>query len=458
MSLVPPRKFRTACDRCYALKERCVRGLSAICGRCERLGLVCSIARPVRPIGRRPRPPRKASSANICLSLRERLHRDLSASEEELIVFLLDRPDSLECLVVAPSFQDAQQRSLAASLSASFPLLKDAYLACAGALHSLQAGMSADEVRAMSLGHASSAMKTLRSLDVTSSEDAALCLALGAALARFVYSAVGDGVAHICHYCISASAPHMATAAIDKGMESDYSFLILLEIMECLVHRRKPTTKHSPQLQDRIDRHLGLCLPMLPHFHDICTVSHTLVRGNSTQCLARVYQKLDQIEAAVQNWVPSNSSQLTQYFKRAEVVNLLAQAKVYRLAALLVILRLRYTFGSEDAKADVLSKEIMMELRLSKAITMQPLRCVTLPFIIAAVEVRDTDMRLETLSVVDDYVDRFALVIRTATKTFLMRVWHERDSKTTSCWFDSVSKPCVVLNAIDSASFAEITQ
>jgi hypothetical protein len=454
MSAVRIRKFRTACDRCYELKERCVRGVAAACTRCQRLDFVCSTNRPVRPTGRRPRLSKSESSADMGISLRQKLHDELSPKERDLMTFLLDRPESLEYLVVASSFQIAQQRSLTASLSSSFPLLKDAYLACADALFSLHTGRSTNEIKFSSLGHASSAMRILRSLSVTTTQDAALCLSIGAALSLYVYSAVGDGIAHISHYCISASSPYMETGSVDEAMDSNYSFLVLLQIMECLVHRREPTRISLSRLSERVDRHLGLCLPLLPLYHDLCAASYTLANDGNTNCLARVHQKLDQIEAAVGNWVPSCLPQIGEHFSSVEMVDLLAQARVYRLAALLVSHRLRHVFGSEDDKADLLSKEIMMELRLAKTMTKEPLRCVTLPFIIAAIEVRDTDTRLKTLCAVDDYVDKFAPVIQKATKMFLTRVWHEREAKMISCWFDSVHKPCVVLDAIDSACLA----
>jgi hypothetical protein len=388
------------------------------------------------------------------MSLRQKLQHELSAKDRDLMTYLLDRPEALDYLVVVSSFRSAQQRSLIASLSGSFPLLKDAYLACADALLSLHTGKPTDEIKFTSLGHASSAMIILRSLSVTTAQDAALCLAIGAALSLYVYSAVGDGIAHISHYCISASDPYMGMETVDEAMDSNYSFLVLLQTMECLVHRRKPTRRSSLRLLERVDRHLGLCQPLLPLYHDLCAASYTLANDSNTNCLARVHKKLDQIEAAVGNWVPYCPPQIVENISSVEMVDLLAQARVYRLAALLVSHRLRHVFGSEDEKADFLSKEIMMELQLAKVITKEPLRCVTLPFIIAAIEVRSTDTRLKTLCAVEDYVDRFAPVIQKATRTFLTRVWHERDAKTIFCWFDSVHKPCVVLNAIDSACCA----
>lgn len=73
--------------------------------------------------------------------------------------------------------------------------------------------------------------------------------------------------------------------------------------------------------------------------------------------------------------------------------------------------------------------------------------------LVAAIEVRDLDERAKVLQKLDEYVDQFTPAIIEATKIFLERVWHERDVKVTSCWLDSVYKPCVVLNAVDAACF-----
>ena len=79
---------------------------------------------------------------------------------------------------------------------------------------------------------------------------------------------------------------------------------------------------------------------------------------------------------------------------------------------------------------------------------------MTLPFIVAAVEVRGADARAKTLQGVAEYVDKFTPVMQAATRTFLARVWRERDGGVTRCWFDSVAKPCVVLRRIEEECFA----
>ncbi len=169
--------------------------------------------------------------------------------------------------------------------------------------------------------------------------------------------------------------------------------------------------------------------------------------------LARLQKQLDDIHAAVESWQPSHSEQLVEQFDSADIINLLAQAKVYRLGALLVGHRLRFPFGREDAQAEIWSKEAMMEFEMARRVTKQSLRFVTLPFIIAAIEVRDESLRFQTLQRVDDYVDQYAPFLRQAAKTFLSRVWHERDLNLTIRWFDSIHKPCPVMDAIDAECF-----
>ncbi|KAF2711028.1 hypothetical protein K504DRAFT_466066 [Pleomassaria siparia CBS 279.74] len=462
------RKPRTACDQCYRLKERCTRASTVtVCTRCSRLDLVCSTVRPVRPAGRRPRCRTQSVSGttssqsntaggpvdtDVSSWLRDIPNHDLPAEEKELMMFLLGRPENLECLVMGPSFQAAEQRSLAAPLPAALPILKDAYLAFAASLKSLQSGGTAtEEARSTSLRHASSAMKTLRSLPVVTPQDAALCLALGTTLASFVYSAIGVGLADICHYCLSTTSLFLETTMPDPDTEPWQSFLILLEIMDCLVHRQKPTLRIPLRKLERIDRRVGLCLPLLPHYYDLCVISHSLANTTDASYLARIHKQLDKTQAAIAEWLPSPSLHLVDEFDSAEIVNLLAQARIYRLAALLVSHRLRHMFGDEDGQADIWSKEIMMELELARRITRRSVQCVTLPFLVAAVEVRATDARLGTLRNVDHYVDRFTPVLQQAGRIFLTRVWSERDGKATSCWFDSIWKPCPVLHSIDAA-------
>lgn len=463
-------RTRTACDRCYELKEKCVRVSTTItCTRCTRLKLVCSSVRPVRVAGRRPRhhaqsvPETHTAATSSSFKQTENVSIDISTwlqgipgfttEEKDLLLLLLDQHKSLDSYVVSSSFQAAEQKSLAAPLLTSLPVLKDAYLAFAGALKLLQPGCTTENDRNISLRHASAAMIILRSLPVTNLQDAVLCLSLGITLALFVYSAIGVGVADICHFCLSVTSPYMKTASTDADATSWQIFLVLLETMECMVHRRKPTLRIQLWMLEGVDRHLGLAAPLLPYYYDLCVISHSLVSNSDASYLAHIQKQLDETRLAVEAWQPSCPVDFTEQFKSADVVNILAQAKAYRLAGLLVAHRLQYVFGQQDSQADIWAKEILMELELAHRITQQSLRCVTLPFIVAAVELRDPRARVKALGNVDRYVDRFTPVIQKATKVFLGRIWQERDLRITACWFDSVYKPCALLSSIDAASF-----
>ncbi len=449
--------LRTACDRCYKLKARCERAsLAASCARCNRLRLVCSTVRPVRPPGRRLQDwtlsvsakPSKESEIGAWL---ENVP-DLLPEERELLIFLLGRPENIDCYVVCPRFQVAAQQSLVAQLLLALPILKDAYLACASALKQLDPALSVGADN--SVRHASSALKTLRSLPISNSQDAVLCLTLGAALALSVYSTIGVGVSDICHYCLAATSPFVEEVVPDGHAEPWHGVLVLLETMDCLVYRRKPTLRIRPRDSEGVDRHLGLCLPLLPYYYDLCAISHSLTNTTDTSVLAYLQKQLDGIHTSVEAWIPSHASRFVDQFEAADIVALLAQAKVYRLGALLVSHRLQHAFGEHDEQADIWSKEIMMELEMAQRVTERPIRCVTLPFLIAAVEIRDPSARNKALQCTVDYVDHFSLVVQKAARTFLRRVWHDRDLQITSCWFDSIHKPCPVLQSIDVACVA----
>lgn len=367
--------------------------------------------------------------------------------------FLLYQPQSLQLYVVSPSFEDAEQRCFEAPLPAALPVLKDAYLAYASGLKAFQAGQAADVEVKVNLRRASSAMRTLRTLAVTSSEDAALCLTLGIALARYIYGAVGVGVAEICHYCLTAARPFIEPVSSIPETEPQLVFLVLLEIMDCTVHRRKPTLTIQSPAPGRLDRHLGLCLPLLPYYFDLCVISHSLIDARNGSLVSILHQNLRRIQAAVGAWQPCPPKHFVDEFSTAEVVHLLAQARVYRLAALLMAHRLQHGFGQEDTQADIWSHEVIMELELARQTTQQSIRLVTLPFILAAIEIRDAAARDKAVQDVNEYVDRFMPAVQVATKTFLSRVWRDRDAQTLCSWFDSVHKPCVVLDFLSLPEF-----
>src|SRR6202012_4240433 len=126
---------------------------------------------------------------------------------------------------------------------------------------------------------------------------------------------------------------------------------------------------------------------LLPYFYDLCVISHSLIDARNARLVRVLHQHLGRVQAAVNAWQPSTPENFIDDFSSAEVVHLLAQARVYRLAALLMAHRLQHTFGHGDAQADVWSREVMTELDLARRTTRRSIRSVPLPFVIAAIEI-----------------------------------------------------------------------
>jgi hypothetical protein len=281
------RKFRTACDRCYGLKERCERSTSsATCARCRRLNVQCTTERPVRPAGRRVHRGEKTSLGKTSGKSRDlpQCHdtlemylgsMDQQPEERELLMFLLGEPGNLDQYVVCPSFQVEQQQSLAVQLPAALPSLKDAYIACAITLKQLQSDAGGAGVNiSLSFHYISKAMSTLRSLPVLLSQDTVVCHTLGSALAFAIFSAIGVGVPDICRYCLGATSSLLNTQASGTQNDPWESFLILLDTMDCFFHRLNPIRRVRVPSGFVVDRHLGLCLPLMPLYHDLCVISN----------------------------------------------------------------------------------------------------------------------------------------------------------------------------------------
>lgn len=370
--------------------------------------------------------------------------------EKALLSFFLGQPGSLDHFVVCPSFHDEQQHALAVQLP-TVPLLKDAFLACAATLKHLQSGTADDLDADASIRYISKAVNALRSLPASCLQDAAVYHQLGSLLAFSIHSSIGAGVAEISRYCLSAASSLSRETTSDAQTDPWQSFLILQETMDCILYRLKPTLRINTSASPMIDRRLGLCLPLLPHYQDLCVISNSILNATDVDELARLQKQLDDIRGIVEPWQPSNMDQLVGKFDSAEIVHLLAQAKLYRLGALLLGHRLRYPFGQQDAQGEIWSREIMMELDMAKRVTKRIMRFVTLPFVIAAVEAQGESLRHQALLLVHDCVDQYAPPLQKVTKEFLSRIWHERDMKTTTCWFNSTYKPCPILNSINGS-------
>ncbi|KAH7024866.1 uncharacterized protein B0I36DRAFT_332147, partial [Microdochium trichocladiopsis] len=338
-------------------------------------------------------------------------------------------------------------------------------------------------------------MRSLMAFHIRNDSDAALYHTLGGMLAYSIYSTVGLGFARLTHFCL-ASTSSFAPCSEDGSQEghvtdmsvaaTGQSFLVMLEIMDCLINRTQPTPLRVPRSPSPsatpsskpalavLDSHLGLCVPLLPYYHDLCVINNSLLHTQDEDHVRALHDRLTEIHRSVESWQPPSLAQLLDHpqhpkhsaLSTVQVIHLLSQARLYRLGVMLMAHRLRHPFGDthHDHIAGIWSREIMTELESAYTATQQPLRFVTLPFIIAAVEATGVDChhqsgpncaqgkqsspRERTLRALDEHVDRYAPALKTAIKQFLSKIWQERDADPGLRWFDSVHKPCPVVDSI----------
>ncbi|CZR52296.1 uncharacterized protein PAC_02173 [Phialocephala subalpina] len=461
---------RRACDRCYTGKERCIWNYGTdACDRCRRLQHLCSTARPLMKVGRRPHqgPPHTSlhrsrqhtglsSSAQTSYSTSPpsvRSHNahlaSTSAPEQTLSLFpTLDSNDKLlfELLIVrtrfidrfllGPSFTKVQQQAIITRLHEALPLLKDAYLSCAAfeiAEDSIQsAGLTADAC----YEKAASAVSTLRAIEIRDAKDVSICLSLGLATVTFAIL-VGRGAAFsISRHTLGLIKPAYVSTSMIMDLDS-LAFLICLietETIECLLRHKSPTLRFKMPNFDFVDRYLGLSSPLLMHIYDICELTEALSLAGGIQ-VSQIMEKLSDIERKVDDWQPSPPSDFMTTYTQTEIVHILAQAEILRSTVLLIIHRLRSPFGADIEKAISLSKAIVRSFDQVYIITNKHIRCMAFSFMVAAFEVSDPNDRLRALNKMNDTVG-FSSSAKERTKQLLTSFWRAVDTHAGLYWYN----------------------
>ncbi|KAH8800654.1 fungal-specific transcription factor domain-containing protein [Xylogone sp. PMI_703] len=478
-----------ACDRCYAQKRDCQwSNGTEICSRCARLDLSCSVNRPIRRRGRKPltgdssftaefgRVRQRVSSASnrkkasiespdehfsssykrsrrsplSCLVPHLPMIRQvfvsgsvkLTHAERSLLEYLI-HPTQLASYVIGKTFFETKNFGSTTPLVSHFPILKDAYLAVAGALRlSSRNGTTHDTdlitTEAKNLRYAASAIQTLRHLNVNDHSSACLCVILGVLISTFAFS-MGEDTSSICRYVLTTVIPVISNAsriASDPETQTWLNMTVFIETISCLSRRAIPTIRVEIVQPDRLDRYIGLTGGLLPILYDVCVASN-ISRQHSHQLETEVFwNRLDGLNSRLEAWQPPAPPNFLQQVRSEDIVRILAHARVYQWMGLLYIHRLRYPMGSEDGKASYLSTAILKELEQVHTMTGKPLCYVTIPFIAAAAEVTHPSKRIEALDLVETNVEFFAPGMKKKVKDLLLHCWTLRGTSNVSSWFE----------------------
>ncbi|KAJ5621905.1 hypothetical protein N7528_005137 [Penicillium herquei] len=411
-----------ACNRCHSAKEKCTfLGSDQQCTRCRRLKIPCSVSRRSGRIGRRPsaktfphgqmqvwsvetieehtgsgsvassskdkptRAPSRGSESASQSDATEELHTPtsnnnviLSCSPERLLASpkkLQTMSDALQTvldmqqfsMIHAPfalgtSFIPESQKTIYAILSFSGSTLAEGYLAFLGLMTTHQRSLVL-RPQQPDMRKAAKGLQRLRDVTISHDYDAACALFLGQTMYVFnVLSAPYSNTAHsIVRSALLSAKPWFPRLIQAPIMDTVIMSPILIDTVECLAHREVPIIKLPNTERVIIDRYAGICATLLPHLWDICECSHTFkksLQDPHMEPYVEFYDRLAVIEQRIRDWVPPNPPELYANFGQHEVVAMMTQANVYRLAGLLVIHRHRYPLGVEDETAKALAESI----------------------------------------------------------------------------------------------------
>ena len=471
---------RRACDRCHAVKERCQWDVNKpVCLRCARLKHDCHLRRPQQKVGRKSRgrklldysfyqSSRRSSesvtSPDIGSSPSARsstqsfgevstpdysnlpqssyspprevaLFGCLTPLEKDVLQHCFGAQEAVGRYTIGPSFHSRHQRALMTQLFSAFPQLKDAFLSCAPVLASQHNARLPENMEKFCYSRAATAISSLRSLQVESRYDVPISLALGVAVLTFGIGVSGGETFTLARFALGLIRPYYEMdIALDSDETSYLICLVLAETIGCLYRGEIPTLRfRCNEMNDSVDRYLGVSYPLLTQLYDLCEINHKLCDSDGTD-FAETMAALDSIDFLVQRWQPEYPVNFLERYDHEEVVNIQAQARSLRLAILLIAHRLRHPYGMEDEKAQFLAESVLAEIELAMQLTEHPVKCTDLCLMAASLEQVDEVSRLNAINLVDRLL-HFSRNFREMIKGHLKIFWAARDSANGIYWF-----------------------
>ncbi|KAI2788676.1 hypothetical protein POX_e06697 [Penicillium oxalicum] len=341
--------------------------------------------------------------------------------------------------MLGPSFVSESQTTVYQILRYSGPTLTEGYLAFLGMMTQYQRSLVLRQQEPDML-KAAKGLQRLRDVKITQDYDAACALFLGQTMYVFnVLTAPHSSSAHaIVRSALMSAKPWVPRLVHVPMMDTVLMTPMLIDTVECLVRREVPIIRMPPTERVIVDRYAGVCATLLPLLYDLCVCSHTmrtsvLAVGESP---SEIYEQLADVERMILDWKPPQPPDLLAQRGQWEVLAMMTQANAYRLAALLVIHRLRYPLGVEDETGRDLAISvftIISQFAQSAAQHTSALP-VVFPLTMAMIEVEGPGEEIwEQLSL-------FTVQSSSATRLrgFISQVRACRESRYEGLWFDLV--------------------
>ncbi|OQV00360.1 Fungal specific transcription factor domain-containing protein [Cladophialophora immunda] len=315
------------------------------------------------------------------------------------------------------------------------PLLKDAFLACAGIFADSPVPGTPRLNEAYYYQQATSGLGTFRSFQITSAGDTSLYLSLALAVLTFNIHVVGGSAFRLCRYTLPAlQSLNDCRAEIDHD---DFAFLICIlhtELEGCLFRNEVPSFRFQIRPEGFMNRYLGLSAPLLSYGYDLCVLSTKLHQADENGRQSLLVQ-LQSLEAEISAWRPTYPADFLSRYSQAEVAHMLSQVQIFRQSLLLIAHRLRHPFGTCVDRSEVLSDMILEQFDSISSLVNRTVVSMDFALLVAAFEVRDPAKRKDVLDKVSLFQD-LPVTYQTRLKSILCTFWETADEKSGLLWFD----------------------
>lgn len=349
------------------------------------------------------------------------LFRDLKPEDELMVRQFID-PANFTRLMVMPRIGEAMHREAVQVFLRHYDDLQDGCFSMYGAFASAM-GISLPSYDAkINFQRARKALKRFTIMPCPEDMDGfARWLWLALTVLIYAHCELGSPAAPVRRTILT----HLVAMG-EKGREMRKHPLIVsfttLDILECLFYRQRPVTDLDEDCVVGLESFPGLVSPLIRFLYRLCMTN--AAEGSE----GYDWVALNELEEEVEVWQPDIDPHELNRSDAVETNHLLTRTRIHKTAIILYVHRIRYPFGEEDVTAKALAMSILSDLDLATATTKQAPEWVTMPFLLAAIEVCEPSKRAKVELDLWKYVDGISPRARAMAMEFLKAVWVARDA------------------------------
>ncbi|KAF2114595.1 hypothetical protein BDV96DRAFT_600558 [Lophiotrema nucula] len=428
-----------ACERCHRSRERCTYDANNhSCLRCLRFGIICE-SRKWKRMGRKPRSVQRSPVTGLRYSVHVYSLDPVPKVPERIAESILSEEgffNATSHFMIGRTFAEGFRRVVLQLFAYSPEVLGDGCQALAESMRT-QRSSSSDPFLSHHLKLGTRCLRSFIAMSATakSMQDAAVLTFLGQIL--LAYNALlplGSSTRIVTRGSLLASRSWYPVMQNLPVLDNITVVPVLIDTIDCLIRREVPIVRWQETERVIVDRFAGVSSSLLPLMYDVCIISHRAKEPTFTSALNYQYC---QIEDSIVRWQPQVTSEISEKYTKNELDLMIAQARSYRLAVLLIIHRLRYSLGVEDNIGCRYANRILEELTpllqypSEKAATGFG---IDFPLLVAAIEIPERGMELLTR------FERFRYRTRQAEDmlNLIGKIQRARLSGYEGLWFDLI--------------------